>query len=250
MAVIVVTGGTRGIGRGIAKELIARGAQVVICGRSGVDEAAAELGATGVVCDMTDRAQVEALWEKAASLGPVAHWVNNAGVSTSRKPLTELPPKEIETVVSANLLGVLNGSAVAAKHMLEQGSGTVWNMEGFGSDGRTMPGLVAYGATKRGVTNVTDGLAKELKGTPVKAAHLSPGMVVTDLLTQEYTPEELEKAKKIFNILADKVETVTPFLAEGILKGVKNGGRVAWLTTPKIAFRFATAGFNKRDLFA
>lgn len=250
MAVIVVTGGTRGIGRGLAGELITRGAQVVICGRSGVDEAAAELGATGVVCDMTDRAQVEALWEKAASLGPVAHWINNAGVSTARRPLAELPAGQVETVVGANLLGVLNGSAVAARHMLDQGSGTVWNMEGFGSDGRTMPGLVAYGATKRAVTYVTDGLAKELKGTPVRAAHLSPGMVVTDLLVQEYTPEELEKAKKIFNILADKVETVTPFLAEGVLRGVENGGRVAWLTGPKIAFRFATAAFNKRDLFA
>jgi NAD(P)-dependent dehydrogenase (short-subunit alcohol dehydrogenase family) len=228
MAVIVVTGGTRGIGRGIAKELIARGAQVVICGRSGVDEAAAELGATGVVCDMTDRAQVENLWEKAAAL----------------------PAEQLETVVNANLLGVLNGSAVAARHMLEQGSGTIWNMEGFGSDGRTMVGLTAYGATKRAVTYVTEGLAKELKGTPVKAAHLSPGMVVTDLLLKDYGPEELEKVKKVFNILADKVETVTPFLAEGILKGVRNGGRVAWLTGPKIAFRFATAAFNKRDLFA
>jgi len=250
MAVIVVTGGTRGIGRGIAKELIARGAQVVICGRSGVDEAAAELGATGVVCDMTDRAQVENLWEKAAALGPVAHWVNNAGVSTASKPLAELPAEQLETVVNANLLGVLNGSAVAARHMLEQGSGTIWNMEGFGSDGRTMVGLTAYGATKRAVTYVTEGLAKELKGTPVKAAHLSPGMVVTDLLLKDYEPEELEKVKKVFNILADKVETVTPFLAEGILKGVRNGGRVAWLTGPKIAFRFATAAFNKRDLFA
>ncbi|GAB2839305.1 SDR family oxidoreductase [Actinocorallia aurea] len=250
MAVVVVTGGTRGIGRGIAKELIARGATVVICGRSGVDEAAAELGATGVVCDMTDRAQVEALWEKAAALGPVAHWVNNAGVTTSRKHLADLPVAELETVVSANLLGVMNGSAVAVKHMLAQGSGTVWNMEGFGSDGRTMPNLTAYGATKRAVTYVTDSLAKELKDTPVKAAHLSPGMVLTDLLTNDYTPEELEKTKKIFNILADKVETVTPFLAEGILKGVKNGGRVAWLTGGKIAFRFATAGFRKRDLFS
>lgn len=250
MAVIVVTGGTRGIGHGLAKELIARGSQVVICGRSGVDEAAAELGATGVVCDMTDRAQVEALWEKAASLGTVAHWVNNAGVSTTSKPLAELPAEQLETVVNANLLGVLNGSAVAARHMLEQGSGTIWNMEGFGSDGRTMVGLTAYGSTKRAVTYVTESLAKELKGTPVKAAHLSPGMVVTDLLLKDYEPEQLEKAKKVFNILADKVETVTPFLAEGILKDVKNGGRVAWLTTPKIAYRFATAGFNKRDLFA
>ncbi|GAA3203490.1 SDR family oxidoreductase [Actinocorallia longicatena] len=247
--VIVVTGGTRGIGHGLARELVARGARVVICGRTGVDEAAGELGATGVVADMTDRAQVEALWDKAASLGPVAHWINNAGVSTTRRPLGELPADQIHTVVGANLIGVLHGSAVASHGMLAQGGGTVWNMEGLGSDGRAVPGLLPYGATKRAVTYVTDALAKELKGTPVKAAHLSPGMVVTDLLLQDYDPAELEKAKKIFNILADRVETVTPWLAERILAGTGNGGRVAWLTRRKAAARFATAGFRKRDLF-
>ena len=60
--------------------------------------------------------------------------------------------------------------------------------------------------------------------------HLSPGMVVTDLLTHDYTPEEFAKAKKIFNILADRVETVTPWLAERVLAGGSNGSRVAWLT--------------------
>lgn len=251
---VVVTGGTRGIGLGLARELLARDARVAICGRSRepVDKAVAGLGggAIGVVCDMADRAQVQALWDAAAeAFGRVDHWVNNAGVSTARRPLAELPPEQLEAVVSANLLGVMHGSAVAVRGMAAQGGGTVWNMAGLGSDGRTVPGLIAYGATKRGADYLTSGLAKEVEGGPVKVAHLSPGMVVTDLLVQDYSPEELSKAKKVFNVLADRVETVTPWLADRILAGTKNGGTVAWLTTPKIMGRFLLGTVRKRDLF-
>ncbi|MFG1855751.1 SDR family oxidoreductase [Actinomadura geliboluensis] len=251
---VVVTGGTRGIGLGLARELLARDARVAICGRSRepVDKAVAGLGggAVGVVCDMADRAQVQALWDAAAeAFGRVDHWVNNAGVSTARRPLAELPPEQLEAVVSANLLGVMHGSAVAVRGMAAQGGGTVWNMAGLGSDGRTVPGLIAYGATKRGADYLTSGLAKEVEGGPVKVAHLSPGMVVTDLLVQDYSPEELAKAKKVFNVLADRVETVTPWLADRILAGTKNGGTVAWLTTPKIMGRFLLGTVRRRDLF-
>ena len=62
--------------------------------------------------------------------------------------------------------------------------------------------------------------------------------------------DEWQKTKKIMNILADTVETVTPWLAENILKTDKDGARVAWLTRGKAFRRFASAGFNKRDLFA
>lgn len=251
---VVVTGGTRGIGLGLAKEFLARDVRVAICGRSreSVDKALAELGdaAVGVVCDMADRDQVQALWDAAAAaFGRIDHWINNAGVSTARRPLTELPPAELEAVVSANLLGVMHGSAVAVRGMAAQGGGTVWNMAGLGSDGRTVPGLIGYGATKRGADYLTTGLAKEVADGPVRVAHLSPGMVVTDLLLKDYSPEELAKAKKVFNILADRVETVTPWLADRVLAGTKNGGTVAWLTTPKIMGRFLLGTVRKRDLF-
>ena len=65
--------------------------------------------------------------------------------------------------------------------------------------------------------------------------HLSPGIVVTDLLTHDYPPDELAKAKKVFNILADRVETVTPWLADRVLAGGRNGSRAAWLTSRKAA---------------
>ena len=76
--------------------------------------------------------------------------------------------------------------------------------------------------------------------------------MVTDLLIGDYdlASDEWQKAKKIMNILGDTVETVTPYLVDGILATDKTGAKVAWLTMPKAFGRFMTAGFNKRDLFA
>jgi hypothetical protein len=91
-----------------------------------------------------------------------------------------------------------------------------------------------------------------VKDTPVQVCTLSPGIVVTDLLMGDYdlASPEWQKSKRIFNILGDTVETVTPFLVDGILKTDKSGGKVVWLTGGKAFGRFMTAGFNKRDLFA
>ncbi|MFN2234085.1 MAG: SDR family NAD(P)-dependent oxidoreductase, partial [Anaerolineales bacterium] len=85
-----------------------------------------------------------------------------------------------------------------------------------------------------------------------KVSTLSPGMVITDLILEQYEkdPQGLEDAKKIFNVLADKVETVTPWLADQVLRNDKSGAEIKWLTTTKLMTRFATARFNKRDLFS
>jgi NAD(P)-dependent dehydrogenase (short-subunit alcohol dehydrogenase family) len=258
--VVVVTGATRGIGLGLARELLVRGARVVICGRSqaSVDTALAELGggsaATGLATDVADRASVQALWDHAvARFGRVDVWINNAGVSTSRTTLEDADPKEIDTVFAINVNGVINGSSVASTGMRTQaGGGWIWNMEGLGSNGQIQPGTIVYGASKRAVNYLTEALVKELKDTGVKVGFLSPGIVVTDLLVGDYDgdPEAFARARKIFNILGDRVETVTPFLADGVLRASKSGQRVAWLTKGKAARRFMTAGFAKRDLFA
>ncbi|MFF5081918.1 SDR family oxidoreductase [Actinoplanes sp. NPDC000266] len=249
MTVVVVTGGTRGIGQGLVRSFRAQGADVAYCGRSITGEP--DDGVLAVTADVTVREDVRKLWDATVErFGRVDIWVNNAGLSTSRRPLWELDPAEIDAVVAVNLGGTMQASAVVLEAMLAQGHGALWNMEGLGSTGQIVAGLTPYGATKRGLTYATLAMAKELKGTTVKACLLSPGMVVTDLLTRDYAPAELEKAKKVFNILADRVETVTPWLAERVLRGTRNGGRVAWLTNRKAAYRFATAAFHKRDLFS
>ena len=208
---------------------------------------------SGVPADVTDRASVQALWDHAlATFGRVDVWINNAGLSSPRLPLPDVPADAVDAVVATNVVGAMNGCAVALAGLAGQSDGGwVWNMEGFGSGGQKQPGMAVYGASKRAVTYLTESLVKEARGGSVKVGFLSPGIVATDLLVDDYEgqPEAFEKARKIFNILGDRVETVTPWLAERVLAADKNGARVAWLTTPKAMGRFMAAGFRKRDIF-
>lgn len=261
MKAVVVTGSTRGIGRGLAEAFLARGCRVMVTGRGAADVAHAVTAldgkfpgqVEGAACDIRDAAQLQGLWDQAAAkFGRVDVWINNAGMSIRRVPLCEASPADIEAIVATNLTGAILASRVALKGMLAQGAGQLWNMEGFGSNGMTQPGMVPYGATKCAVRYLIKGLQKEVKGTAVQVCTLSPGIVVTDLLVGDYergTPE-WEKAKKIFNILGDTVETVTPWLADRVLATDRSGATVAWLTTGKALGRFMTAAFRKRDLFA
>lgn len=252
---VIVTGGTRGIGRGLAHELLQRGASVTITGRSqeSVDEAVSGLGGdrvTGVAADMRDAEALQAVWDHAvATFGRVDAWVNNAGVSMARTPIFDADHDEMTAVVDINLLGSLFAAKVALAGMVAQGHGTFYVMEGFGSGGQTQPGMATYGATKRATSYLQKALRKDLgKDSPVAVGVLSPGIVVTDLLTADYaTEEEWAKAKRIFDILGDRVETVTPYLADGIVAGKQS---VKWLTGPKAGLRFALAPkYRNRDIF-
>jgi NAD(P)-dependent dehydrogenase (short-subunit alcohol dehydrogenase family) len=261
MKTVVITGSTRGIGRGLAENFLARGCRVMVSGRQQalVDEVVAELATghggdnvKGKACEITEVEQLQSLWDEAINgFGKVDIWINNAGISIARKPLRQTDPAAISRVVAVNLGGVLLANQVVLAGMDAQGSGQIWNMEGFGSGGQVQPGMCAYGATKRAVNYINKALQKEVKGTGVQVCTLSPGIVVTDLLVGDYdtSSPEWEKSKKIFNILGDTVATVTPFLVDGVLKADKSGAKVAWLTTGKAFRRFMGAGFNKRDLF-
>ncbi|MGR6920629.1 SDR family oxidoreductase [[Actinomadura] parvosata] len=250
MSTIVVTGGTRGLGLGLAQALVERGHRVVVCGTDPDRVAAASTGGvTGMVADVADRDRLQEVWELAvATYGRVDVWINNAGVTHARTPAWRLPAGEARHVVDVNLVGVLNGCAVAVAGMAAQGGGHVWNLEGLGTDGRVVPGLGVYGATKRAVGYLTAALAREVPAG-VSAGLLSPGMVVTDLLTYGYSEQERRRSARVLSILADRVETVAPWLADRVVSRARNGARVRWLTPGKIAWRFATSRFTRRDPF-
>lgn len=262
MKSVVITGSTRGIGRGLAENFLRQGCKVVVSGRSqdGVDEAVRALAAefdadrvTGKACQITDYDQLQGLWDHAVSIyGNVDVWINNAGLDIPHRPLWEAEVDDLKTIVETNLTGILLANKVAMGGMKEQGSGQIWNMEGFGSNGMSQKGLAPYGSTKRAVNYLNKALQKDAAGTGVHVCTLSPGIVITDLLLgdTETSGPEWERIRRIYNILADKVETVTPWLVDGVLKADKNGAKVEWLTGPKIGWRFMTARFRKRDLFA
>ncbi len=259
--VIVVTGGTRGIGLGLASSFLQKGCSVVICGRSeGSVERALEtlqpLGdVLGVPCDVTNADQVQALWDAAVEhFGRVDIWINNAGVMHSLVDFADSSTDEIQSVVDVNLVGTLYGTHVAMRGMREQeGGGFVYVMEGLGSDGKTRALHTLYGTTKYAVRYLFKSLVDEAADTPVRVGSISPGIVVTELLTAVYEDrpvEEFDRVKKIFNILADRVDTVAPWIADQVLAAQNNGATITWLTGFTAFGRFMTAPFNKRDLFA
>lgn len=261
--VIVVTGSTRGIGKGLAGELLRRGHHVAISGRTqaAADAAVAEVlplaggGATalGLACDVARIEDLQRLWDETVRrFGRVDIWVNNAGLSHARQRGGELRAEDIRVVEETNLLGMMLATQVALRGMQAQpGGGTIYNMEGFGSNGMKTPGMSLYGASKFALTYFNEALLAETRDGPVKVCYLSPGIVLTDLLKRDVSsndPRERERTRRVYDILADRVETVTPFLAEGILRDQKAGARVAWLTRGKAARRFFMSLFRKRRL--
>jgi NAD(P)-dependent dehydrogenase (short-subunit alcohol dehydrogenase family) len=260
MTSVVITGSTRGIGFGLAEAFLALDCSVTISGRTeaSVKEAIARLTnkhgderILGQACDVTKADEVQSLWDTAQSRFRVVDiWINNAGIANSVSEFRRLPTEEIREVVETNLVGLMFGARVALNSMIDQGHGSLYNLEGLGSTGRRVPGLSVYGSTKAGVRYFTDALADEAQGTPVIVGALSPGMVMTDMLKRELEahPEDRERTVRVFNILADRVETVAPWLAQQVLENKKNGARIVWLTRTKILSRFLLAPFQKRDV--
>jgi NAD(P)-dependent dehydrogenase (short-subunit alcohol dehydrogenase family) len=260
MKTVVITGSTRGIGLGLARAMLERGANVVISSRSQNDvertlrELSAPIRAHGLACDVTRFDAVEALWQAAeARFGRVDIWINNAGATTTPVTLDAVPPDEIARTVHTNLIGALYGCKVAARGMRAQGSGFIYNMEGLGSRGQVQEGLLTYGATKAAIHYVMKALRKELEGTGVKVCAIGPGINVTEHLlygAHALSEKRWRSTKKIFNILGDHPDTTTPWLAQRILDNDKDGAKIDWLTSKKAAYRFMLAPFRRRDLFA
>jgi len=257
---IVITGSTRGIGFGLAGAFLDLGCNIVVSGRTqeAVDEAVESLAAQhererilGQPCDVTDYEQVQALWNAAAArFGTVEIWINNAGISHPTVDFWTHPPQRIRAVVETNLVGAMYGASVALSGMQEQGHGALYNMEGLGSGGPMVAGMTLYATTKSTLSYLTEALAKEVEGSGLVVGALQPGMVVTDLLMGregERGPPDAQ-SRRVMNILADRVETVTPWLARKALANEGNGAHIRWLTRWKVLGRFVRAPFHQRHV--
>ncbi|MCL4779779.1 MAG: SDR family oxidoreductase [Gammaproteobacteria bacterium] len=264
MANVVITGSTRGIGRGLAVEFMKRGHNVVVSSRrqADVDKAVNELSATGPAkvagtsCDVTRKADVQALWDFAvARFGRVDFWINNAGRATSRYEVHELPEEMVHTLVDGNFKGSVFGSQVAISGFRRQGSGALYNMLGGSFDGKRLtPNMGVYSATKAADWLLTKYLVLENRNPDIIIGAISPGMLITENWFEEQKqmdPAEWQKIRPILNILCDYVETSTPWLVEQMLANRQSGRRIAWMSTGKLLGRFLKARLPgpKRDLF-
>jgi NAD(P)-dependent dehydrogenase (short-subunit alcohol dehydrogenase family) len=255
---VVITGSTRGIGLGLAEAFLALDCNVIVSSRSheSVEQAVHGLCSHydehkifGVPCDTIHFDQIEHLWQRAcAQFGEVHIWINNAGVAHRPQKPWEQSADVIKSVIETNVLGAMYGSKIATQGMLMQGFGSLYNMEGMGSDGRRHEGLTYYGSSKYCLHYYNQALIEETRGTAVLVGIIRPGMVLTDLITGQFKDreKEWEQFKPIFNLLADRVENVAPWIADRILKNKKHGASIEYMNNLKLMSRFVLAAFGKR----
>jgi 3-oxoacyl-[acyl-carrier protein] reductase len=189
--VALVTGGARGIGAAVSRELAAAGARVAVNYRSGTEAAetlAGEIGGTAMQADVADPEQVAALVERAESeLGPVDILVANAGL-TRDTLLVRMSDEEWDEVIDTNLRGVFNSCRAVARGMLKRRSGAIVTLTSVvGLHGN--PGQTNYAASKAGIVGFTKSLAKELGSRGVRVNAIAPGYISTELTG--VLPEEL-----------------------------------------------------------
>ena len=184
--VALVTGASQGIGRAIAEEMAAVGADVVVCSRrlDALEPVAAAVRATGrralaVACDVRDADEVErAVARTVETFGRIDVAVNNAGYRI-RSPFEDLPHAEWDAMVQTNLTGVFHVCQAAGRVMIRQRAGKIVNVTSVA--GRTgVRGMAAYAATKAGVTVLTQSLGAEWAKHGMTVNAVAPGPVETE----------------------------------------------------------------------
>lgn len=185
--VAIVTGAASGIGKGIARRLVAEGARVVIAdlNAAAAKATAEELGgdSMGVTVDVADRATVDKMVEAVVErYGVIDVLINNAGWDKIG-PFLEQDPDVWDRIININLKGVLNCSQAVALQMKDQGYGTVINV---GSDAARVgsSGEAVYSAAKGGIVAFTKTLARETARYGMTANAVCPGPADTPLFAQ------------------------------------------------------------------
>jgi len=205
--VAVVTGGGRGIGAGIARELAAAGMRVAVAARTAdqVAEVADEIDGLPVVVDVSSRESVGELIDQVETeLGPVDLLVNNAGIAHGRGKAWEDDPADWWKVFEVNVLGAYLCARAVIPGMIERGGGRIVNT---GSGGGYLPGqsTTAYGASKAALYRFGEGLALQLEPYGIPVFTISPGLVKTDMTApfgedMPWTPPDL--APRLVRVLA------------------------------------------------
>ncbi len=202
--VAIVTGGANGIGEGVAIKFAQEGAKVVLCDLNEeevkkAEKAIKDQGGTvlGVVANVTDKAEVEAMVQKAVeAFGTVDILINNAGI-TRDAIFHRMTEAQWDQVFDVNLKGVFYCTQAVVQMMREKGYGKIVNISSVSRFGN--PGQANYAATKEGLVGLTRTLAKELgiKGITVNA--IAPGSVETAMFLA--VPDKIREVARKANAL-------------------------------------------------
>ena len=194
--VVIVTGGSQGIGEACARRFATEGAHVVL---ADVDDAkgaalAAELGALYVHCDVGDKAQVDALI--AATLqahGRIDVLVNNAGIFKAADFL-DVTEADFDAVLRVNLKGSFLVGQAVAKEMAKAGQGNIVNMSSVNGV-LAIPTIASYNVSKGGINQLTRVMALALADKGIRVNAVAPGTIATELAAKAVLTSDEAKAR-------------------------------------------------------
>lgn len=197
-AKVLVTGGSSGIGYSTAQLLRDRGAEVAICGRraEAVDEAASELGALGIVCDVSREDEVKGMVSRViAELGDYNVLINNAGWG-HWAPLVDTTVDDFRRVWETNVLGAMLVARESARHFVRKNSGNIVNIAST-SGLRGGPGGTTYVSTKFALSGMTECWRLELRKNNVRVMQVNPSEVQTNFFVTSGRPARPANASKL-----------------------------------------------------
>jgi NAD(P)-dependent dehydrogenase (short-subunit alcohol dehydrogenase family) len=235
---IIVTGGSRGIGAAICRHLAADGYAVAVnyaANAKAADATVAAIEKSGgraqaFQADVADPAALRRLFEQATqALGPLAGLVNNAGASGRLARADEQDAAELTRLFALNVIGTILACKEAVLRLSTRhggSGGAIVNLSSIAARLGGLPGLGPYAATKGAVESFTKGLATEVGPEGIRVNAIAPGMVDTDM-----TQATLAQAP-----FRERIEAMTPLRRIGVPDEI--AGAVAWLISP--ASRFVT----------
>lgn len=217
--VAIITGASRGIGFATAKVFLQEGAAVIICDKSGIEEAAAKLSSFGTVegfgADVCIKEEIQAVVDAVlAKYKRIDILINNAGI-TQDAQMYKMTDEQFDRVIEVNLKGTYLFSKAVLPAMMEQKYGKIVHISSVSGFNGSF-GQANYAASKAGIMGMTRVMAKELGKYGITVNAVAPGSIATEMLMA--IPEEL-KQKKIDMVPLkrfgepEEVGTVCAFLA-------------------------------------
>lgn len=228
-AKVLVTGGSSGIGYSTALMLRDRGAAVAICGRKAdaLDEAATELGALGIVADVSREDDVRRLVERVTSeLGGYNVLINNAGFG-SWGSLVETTEADFRRVWETNVLGAMLVARESAKVFVKQGSGNIVNVASTAGQ-RGYAGGTAYVSTKFALSGMTECWRAELRKHNVRVMQVNPSEVQTNFFASAGKPRSTNETKLMGEDIAHTICSMLAMEDRGFVTEA-----TVWATNPK-----------------
>lgn len=229
---VLITGGSRGIGRAIAERVAAEGAATIITHFRDGAAAAATLERLAAIshaagfdavahraedADVADEAAMDAVFARAFAIGRLDVLVNNAGIQKEQTQGHELDLAAFERVIAVNLISVASCAARAIRHFLDHSGGVIVNISSV-HEIVPKPGYLSYSAAKGGVGNITRTLALEYAGRGVRVNAVGPGATITDM-NASWIDDSVRRAAVCAHIPmgrpaeAAEIAAVTAFLA-------------------------------------